>query len=338
MEHVTKRVAVTTMHRGLVVLRFLLNKSQKTVCFWPKSSTSSHSIAFIRSAETSEIYGLAPRWALLILLLALTGAGIPELGLRAAGDPPSLSQAWDLSRLYRFNEAAEAFEARLAASTAETVLETKFGFAVNLINRQPKTRANIERARLLMREISEAAPDSQYGIASRYFLGRIAHLHVHPVRIDEAIEHFRYLVEHHPQHFWGQAAATKYGFLLLYRQISPEERERTFLELELLAEALPSPYLRSNFHFMLGTAAVRFDFLPERALFHFVEADRAGLIKGRARTDGLLRVGELARRLGERELAARYYRRYLSEFRRDPPRDLVRARLQELEAKDRESP
>ena len=260
------------------------------------------------------------------------------LGLRAASDSPSLSQAWDLSRLYRFNEAAEAFETRLATSTSETVLETKFGFAVNLINRQPKTRANIDRAHILLGEIAEAAPDSDFGIASRYFLGRIAHLHLHPARIDESIEHFRYLVEHHPRHFWGQAAASKYGFLLLYRQIPPEERERSFRELELLAVNLPSPYLRSNFHFMLGTEAVRFDFLPERALFHFVEADRAGLIKGRARTDGLLRVGELARRLGERELAARYYRRYLSEFRRDPPRDFVRARLQELEAKDREAP
>ena len=33
MEHVTKRVAVTTMHRALVVLRFLLNNPQKTVSF-----------------------------------------------------------------------------------------------------------------------------------------------------------------------------------------------------------------------------------------------------------------------------------------------------------------
>ena len=273
-----------------------------------------------------------------LFILVLSGVGIPAQGLRASGDPPSLSEAWELSRLYRFNEAAEAFEARLAISSSETVLETKFGFAVNLINRQPKTRANIDRAGVLLGEISQAAPNSDFGIAARYFLGRIAHLHLQPPRIEEAIEHFRYLVEHHPRHFWGQAAASKYGFLQLYRQISPQERERLFREIEPLAENLTSPYLRSNFHFIMGTAAVRFDFLPERALFHFVEADRGGLIKKRARTDGLLRVGELARRLGQWGLAARYYRRYLEEFHRDPPRDFVRDRLQEVEAKDRERP
>ena len=338
LAYVTKRIAAITPPRALLVLRFLLNTTDETDRIWPNPTTPCYLTNYCRSAETGERIGIAWRWALLTLLPAFIGAGIPAVGLHAAGDPPSLSQAWEFSRLYRFNEAAKAFEARLATATSETVLETKFGFAVNLLNRQPKTRANIDRSRLLLGEVAEAAPDSEFGIASRYFLGRIAHLHLHPPRIDEAIEHFRYLVEHHPRHFWGQAAASKYGFLLLYRQIPPVERVRTFRELELLAVNLPSPYLRSNFHFMLGTAAVRFDFLPERALFHFVEADRAGLIRGRARTDGLLRVGELARQLGERELAARYYRRYLAEFRRDPPRDLVRTRLQEVEAKSREAP
>ena len=56
--HMTKRVAVITPHRALVVLRFLLNNPQKTVCFWQKSSIPSHSIAYIRSAETGEICGL----------------------------------------------------------------------------------------------------------------------------------------------------------------------------------------------------------------------------------------------------------------------------------------
>jgi len=273
-----------------------------------------------------------------LIILALAGLVVLEEGLLASGERPSLSEAWELSRLYRFNEAAEAFEARLATASSESVLETKFGFAVNLINRQPKTRANIDRARELLGEVSEAAPNSDFGIGARYFLGRIAHLHSQRPRIEEAIEHFHHLVEHHPRHFWGQAAASKYGFLQLYRQISPRERERLFRELEPLAEDLTSPYLRSNFHFVLGTAAVRFDFLPERALFHFVQADRWGLIKKRAQTDGLLRVGELAHRLGQWELAARYYRTYLEEFRRDPPRDLVRDRLREMETKLREHP
>ena len=37
--HVTKRIAVITPHRALVVLRFLLNSPQETVCFWPDFTT-----------------------------------------------------------------------------------------------------------------------------------------------------------------------------------------------------------------------------------------------------------------------------------------------------------
>ena len=53
---------------------------------------------------------------------------------------------------------------------------------------------------------------------------------------------------------------------------------------------------------MLGTAAVRFRMLPERALEHFIQAEKLGLIKGRARTDALLRIGELARDIPGRTL------------------------------------
>ena len=37
--YVTKRIAVITPPRALVVLRFLLNNPQETVCFWPDFTT-----------------------------------------------------------------------------------------------------------------------------------------------------------------------------------------------------------------------------------------------------------------------------------------------------------
>ena len=39
LAHVTKRIAVITLHRALVVLRFLLNRLEETVCFWPNLTT-----------------------------------------------------------------------------------------------------------------------------------------------------------------------------------------------------------------------------------------------------------------------------------------------------------
>ena len=47
-----------TQHRALFVLWFLLNNPQETIRSWPKSVINSHSIDYIRSAETSEICGL----------------------------------------------------------------------------------------------------------------------------------------------------------------------------------------------------------------------------------------------------------------------------------------
>ena len=58
LAHVTKRVAAITPPRALVVLRFLLNNPQNTLCIRPKLTTCSHPNSYTRSAETSEIFGL----------------------------------------------------------------------------------------------------------------------------------------------------------------------------------------------------------------------------------------------------------------------------------------
>ena len=61
LAHVTKRVAAITPPRALVVLRFLLNNPQNTLCIRPKLTTCSHPNSYTRSAETGEIFGLRHR-------------------------------------------------------------------------------------------------------------------------------------------------------------------------------------------------------------------------------------------------------------------------------------
>ena len=58
LAYVTKRIAAITPPRALVVLRFLLNNPQRTVCFWPNYTILFHTYTYIRSAETGEIFGL----------------------------------------------------------------------------------------------------------------------------------------------------------------------------------------------------------------------------------------------------------------------------------------
>ena len=60
LAHVTKRIAAITPPRALVVLRFLLNNPQRTVCFWPNYTILFHTYTDTRSAETGEIFGIGP--------------------------------------------------------------------------------------------------------------------------------------------------------------------------------------------------------------------------------------------------------------------------------------
>ena len=58
LAHVTKRIAAITPPRALVILRFLLNTTEETDCFWPNPITLCYLTNYIRSAETGEIFGL----------------------------------------------------------------------------------------------------------------------------------------------------------------------------------------------------------------------------------------------------------------------------------------
>ena len=58
LAYVTKRIAAITLPRALVVLRFLLNNPQNTLCIRPKLTTCSHPNSDTRSAETGEIFRL----------------------------------------------------------------------------------------------------------------------------------------------------------------------------------------------------------------------------------------------------------------------------------------
>ena len=62
LAHVTKQIAAITPPRALVVLRFLLNTTEETDCFWPNPTTLCYLKNYIRSAETGEIFGLGSRW------------------------------------------------------------------------------------------------------------------------------------------------------------------------------------------------------------------------------------------------------------------------------------
>ena len=80
----TKRIAAITPPRALVVLRFLLNTTEETDCFWPNSITLFYLNNYIRSAETGEIFGLGD-FLEILRFLVLTRAKRERLTRKAGG-------------------------------------------------------------------------------------------------------------------------------------------------------------------------------------------------------------------------------------------------------------
>ena len=104
LAHVTKRIAAITPPRALVVLRFLLNNPQRTVCFWPYYTILFHTYTDIRSAETGEIFGLEqPRFDKAVVapigwiaLFEPDNDVIDQIDLHGLGSVPELSGYGDI--------------------------------------------------------------------------------------------------------------------------------------------------------------------------------------------------------------------------------------------------
>ena len=327
LAHVTKRVAAITPPRALVVLRFLLNNPKNTLCSWLKFPTCSHPISYVRSVETGEIFGAAAyRGRHIVGLLILM------LGPSLANGKIALTEdsAWEKTGRFLYHEAVDEF-GDLLASGAGGTSDLKFGLALNLINRQPKTQANLDRAERLFSEVYSAEGMEGLGIASKYYSGRIKEVHQRKAELAEAEEIYAQIIAANPRHFFAQLAATRYALIRFYSVESLEERRSRFLELEALADNLIRPSVRSHFHSLMGDLAARYEISLEKSLYHYREAVAAGIQNFRIRRDVLVSIGEIARELGDVPVAVEYYERFLREFPRDTRRVLIKERLVALQ-------
>src|SRR5262245_53066631 len=70
-----------------------------------------------------------------------------------------------------------AFDASHAAFVKGKDREARLGEATTLLNLQPRTAANIERAAVLLDSVSAANPSDEPGICARYLRARIEDVH-----------------------------------------------------------------------------------------------------------------------------------------------------------------
>ena len=268
-----------------------------------------------------------PWLCFLALMLPLATAPI-----RAQNRNADTDAAWAEMQELFFNEARDIFDRELKKSKGAPNYDLKFGKALSLLNAQPRTQTNIQKAKSLFSGVADSVPDGELGIASRYFMGRIAHIHQSPFDWAEARQHYESIIDRHPEHFFAQAAVSKIVLITLYEATSKQEKKGRYDQLEAYESMLTLPVAKKHFHFLMGEAALRYGYSIERALHHFLTAEQNHIIQVRKSSDVTFRIAELARALGKRDLAIEYYRKLLRNFFRDSRRQIVLGRLAELNA------
>lgn len=260
---------------------------------------------------------------------SLLALALAPLALGAAA--PSAPDPWEQASLGLFKDAHNAFATATAADR-----ETRFGQAVTLINLQPKTEANLDRAAEILRSLAapSAAPATDdLALSARYFLGRIAQVHRRPPNLAEAKRIYRELAELDTRHPLAQRAVVHLALIELFEPGLPVATVRELHEsFARRADRLTDPAAIRDFNLVLGDAAIRFELGDAIALRHLAAADQAGIARSTTQADTLLRIAELARRIGDSGTATAYYRRFLDENRRDPRRLTVMDRLAALGA------
>lgn len=263
---------------------------------------------------------------LLSAISAALGAGLLTL---AANDSPLLDSAWDDAATLRVQEAYGNFSAAEKSKTGDP-RDVDFGLAVSLLNLQPRTTGNIDRAEALFTQLIIANPNDEVGIASQYYLARVEQVHRNAPNLPKALHIYDDLIRQHPDHFYAQTAITKVAILKLDALPSTADKSRMLVEVEQLRPLLKDPAARCNFALTLGNACILYHLGDEKAMHYLMEADALGIPVQVVEANVLIRIGNLATRLGRKEIAIAHFEHFLEKFPRNTRSYTVREKIKEL--------
>lgn len=238
------------------------------------------------------------------LLLLLSCLSMAQLGHAL---PPPDSPWRDIASM-RFSGDDGA---RLA--DASSTPGDKLAAATIALGTQPKTRANLERARTLLEAV--IAPDlaSAEALEARYLLARLRQVHAFEPDPLGAARDFLALYAAAPTSRPGQLALVRAVPIHVLLAVAPAERAETLVGLEALASTLPDADLRRGLHFALAETAQRCG-EGDMAYRQYQLAEKIGLLNRTVQADVLLRIATLALERSEPDVAAAYYREFLRRF------------------------
>jgi len=210
--------------------------------------------------------------------------------------------------------------------------EARLGEAVTLLNLQPKTARNIERAALLLDEVAAADPGDELGISARYLRARLEEVHRSEPQPAEAARRYLELTRTGGAHPLAQQAVVRLTLLRLYpfdETGTPSER---LAAAEALGAGLSDPAAIRDHAMLVGQACLYYQLPLTQARRHLERALAAGVLGSAIRADLLVTLGEISRELGDAPRAEQAYRAYLRENPQGDRTSAVKRRLAELPA------
>jgi len=232
----------------------------------------------------------------------------------------------DLGAL-RANQAYETLSVPPAAPG--DVRATRLGLGLALLNRQPRSEANLMEALRHFETLAAENPADEAGVAARYFAARWWQIHAPQPDLARARRAYLELAASAPEHPLAQYGLVKVGILDLYTATGPAPAER-IQSVEALLPRLTHPAVRRNLRHVLGQACQVLVDDPERALGHYEAALADGLAKDNLHADVLLRAAETARRTGDARKARIFLEVYVERYPRSHAARLAREILASL--------
>lgn len=248
----------------------------------------------------------------------------------ATEDREQLDQAWDHSAFFLFNDANEIFSKPLA--TPEFERERKLGEAITRLNRQPRTKGNLDGALAQFNELIEENPTDHIGASAKYYAGRIWEMFLDPIDLKKARSIYLELVEANLGHAIGELAAGQIALIDIYQDITEAEALERVKELEKLESYLQTPLGRRHFHSSVGLSLIDRKINTREALRHLVAAEAIGIERRQLEIEVLIALGELNILFDQPSEALLYFEKYLTKYRRDVRHYEITQRVNEIRA------
>jgi tetratricopeptide (TPR) repeat protein len=261
-------------------------------------------------------------WGLLLSSLStnLNGTEVKDIGLKSAWEEASRLLVNDANRSFNKIKNAEGEEKRVVL----------YGRAITLINVQPKTSTNIDKAKALFNEVIAGSETDDLSVASLFALARIAQIYQLRPDDEEAILLYTDLIKRHPNHTLAQKAYAKRAVLRAYSLKKEPDLENRFQLIVKEAPLVIEPTARRDYMSLLANLAINLEKPPGLILDFLIQVEATGMLSERGLGDLYVRLGEFARAAGKKDIAIHYYNVFLNTSIRDMRRLIVRERLEEL--------